>query len=101
MQAILPVKADDDSNSIPQEVYEFARYIPDMAKDRIVWTDLLNDETLNDTLINVTNTCTTDEKSAFLCWKLKVYTQPHGRYPPKHLLECMHKEYVRTHIMDV
>ena len=99
MKAIHPVRMG--FNNIPYEVKEFAREICDMAKDKIEWQKLIRDQTLNNSLSKVDFTYDLDNKSKFLTWKLKIYTQPCGKDHPKHLLECMYKEYVRTHIMDV
>ena len=88
-------------NNIPYEVKGFAREIRDMAEDKLEWRKLIRDQTLNDLLSDINFTFDLDDKSKFLTWKLKVYTQLCGKDHPKHLLDCMCKEYVRTHIMDV
>ena len=88
-------------NNIPYEVKGFAREICDMAEDKLEWQKLIKDQTLNDSLSDINFTFDLDDKSKFLTWKLKIYTQLCGKDHPKHLLNMMYKEYVRTHIMDV
>lgn len=87
--------------NIPYEVKEFAREIRDMADDKLEWRKLIRDQTLNDSLCDIDFSDDSEEKSKFLTWKLKVYTQSCGKDHPEHLLNMMYKEYVRTHIMDV